>query len=200
MIAFALLLFLSTQQLFNQHCAGCHGADARGTAKGPGLATNPRIAEQSAEQLTAFIERGNVANGMPSFADLSAHDRMALAKYLRVLNMGTVSGPPKSSELAPKISWRPPQPGDWLTYNGDNSANRYSPLKQIDMSNVSSLAEVDFSHSVLRPGDDAAGRGRRALCYRSESGLCAGRPYWRGLMALLACSQQWNGWGCQTRN
>ena len=47
MIAFALLLFLSSQQLFNDHCASCHGEDARGTAKGPGLAMNPRVAEQS---------------------------------------------------------------------------------------------------------------------------------------------------------
>lgn len=139
MITFALFLFLSTQQLFSDHCAGCHGADARGTAKGPGLAMNPRVAEQSADQLSAFIERGNIAAGMPSFADLSAEDRMSLARYLRVLNMGTIAGPAKSSDAAPKLSWKPPQPGDWLTYNGDDSANRYSPLKQIDTSNVSSL-------------------------------------------------------------
>jgi PQQ-dependent dehydrogenase (methanol/ethanol family) len=139
MIAFAFLLFLSTQQMFQEHCASCHGADARGTAKGPGLAMNSRVAEQSAEEISAFLEHGNVANGMPSFGDLSSHDRMALAHYLRVLNMGTVAGPAKSSEGGPKISWRATQPGDWLTYNGNDSANRYSPLKQIDKSNVSSL-------------------------------------------------------------
>ena len=38
-----------------------------------------------------------------------------------------------------KITWGAPQPGDWLTYNGNDSANRYSPLKQIDTANVSSL-------------------------------------------------------------
>ena len=52
------------------HCASCHGADARGTAKAPGLAMNPRVAEQSAEQLRAFLQHGNIAAGMPSFADL----------------------------------------------------------------------------------------------------------------------------------
>jgi PQQ-dependent dehydrogenase (methanol/ethanol family) len=45
----------------------------------------------------------------------------------------TATGPTR------KISWGAPQPGDWLTYNGNDSANRYSPLKQIDTSNVSSL-------------------------------------------------------------
>jgi PQQ-dependent dehydrogenase (methanol/ethanol family) len=139
MIAFALLLFLSAEQLFDHHCASCHGADARGTAKGPGLATNPRIAQQSAEQVRAFLERGNIAGGMPSFADLSAKDLMALAEYLRVLNMGTITGPMTSTEPTRKISWHAPQPGDWMTYNGNDSGNRYSPLKQISTRNVSSL-------------------------------------------------------------
>src|SRR6202035_3216309 len=31
------------------------------------------------------------------------------------------------------------EPGSWLTYSGDYSAHRYSPLKQIDRSNVASL-------------------------------------------------------------
>src|ERR1035437_7530569 len=39
----------------------------------------------------------------------------------------------------PKITWGAPQPGDWLTYNGNKSANRYSPLKQITTANVSAL-------------------------------------------------------------
>ncbi|MFZ0593835.1 MAG: PQQ-binding-like beta-propeller repeat protein [Bryobacteraceae bacterium] len=139
MIAFALLLFLSPQQLFNEHCASCHGEDARGTAKGPGLAMNPRVAQQSADQLRVFLERGNIAAGMPSFSDLGAKDLMALAKYLRVLNMGTIAGPTTAAGPIRKISWGSPQPGDWLTYNGNDSANRYSPLKQITTANVSSL-------------------------------------------------------------
>ena len=137
--ALCLLLFLSEEQLFEQHCATCHGADARGTPKAPGLATNPRVAEQSVEQLRAFIKQGNIANGMPSFADLAPKDLSSLANYLRVLNMGTVTGPPTRTEPVRKISWGAPQPGDWRTYNGDVSGNRYSALKQINTSNVSSL-------------------------------------------------------------
>jgi PQQ-dependent dehydrogenase (methanol/ethanol family) len=64
---------------------------------------------------------------------------MALAKYLRVLNMGTIAGPVAGTEPTREISWGPPQPGDWLTYNGDDSGNRYSPLKQISTANVASL-------------------------------------------------------------
>ena len=126
MILLALLLFLSAQelrpqQLFAKRCAACHGEDARGTAKGPGLAMNPRVAEQSAEQLRAYLERGNPGAGMPSFADLPADDLSTLARYLRRLNVKTIVGPVTAAEPARKITWGAPQPGDWLTYNGNDS-------------------------------------------------------------------------------
>ena len=69
LLVFLLAQSLSAQQLFASRCAACHGEEARGTAKGPGLAMNPRVAEQSAEQLRAYLERGNPGAGMPSFAD-----------------------------------------------------------------------------------------------------------------------------------
>jgi PQQ-dependent dehydrogenase (methanol/ethanol family) len=144
---FVFLLFLLSQpllsqqstELFRKNCAGCHGEDARGSAKAPGLAMNQRVAGQSPEQLSAFLAQGNIAGGMPSFSDLSATDRSALAKYLRHLNEGIIVRPPIASQATRKITWGPPQPGDWLTYNGNDSGNRYSPLKEINTANVSSL-------------------------------------------------------------
>jgi PQQ-dependent dehydrogenase (methanol/ethanol family) len=100
---------------------------------------NQRVAEQSIEQLSAYLQRGNIAAGMPSFSDLSADDRTALVRYLRRLNVETIIGPATALEPARKITFGAPQPGDWLTYNGNDSANRYSPLKQINRANVSSL-------------------------------------------------------------
>jgi PQQ-dependent dehydrogenase (methanol/ethanol family) len=143
MIVAALLFLLSaqlfSQQVFTKRCAGCHGEDARGTAKGPGLAMNPRVAEQSVEQLRAYLERGNAGAGMPSFSDLSADDLVSLARYLRRINADTILTPLRAPEPARKLAWAAPQPGDWLTYNGNDSANRYSPLKQIGAANVSAL-------------------------------------------------------------
>jgi PQQ-dependent dehydrogenase (methanol/ethanol family) len=144
MIVLALLLLLSAPQVFAQQafanrCAACHGEDARGTAKGPGLAMNPRVAAQSAEQLRAYLERGNPGAGMPSFAELPADDLVSLARYLRRINVETIVGPVTAAEPTRKITWGAPQPGDWLTYNGNDSANRYSPFKQISTANVSSL-------------------------------------------------------------
>jgi PQQ-dependent dehydrogenase (methanol/ethanol family) len=149
MIAIALLLFLvpvqlfsqqlTAQQLFHNDCAACHGEDARGSAKGPGLTMNRRVAEQNAAQLRAFLEHGNTAAGMPSFADLPAADLNALAGYLRSLNVETILGPIPAADSARRIVWGEPKPGDWLSYNGSDSANRYSPLNQITRANVSSL-------------------------------------------------------------
>jgi PQQ-dependent dehydrogenase (methanol/ethanol family) len=62
----------------------------------------------------------------------------SLVQYLRRINADTkvpVAGPVS----APKIVFGPPQAGDWLTYNGNESGNRYSPLDQIRTSNVAQL-------------------------------------------------------------
>ena len=144
LLALLLLLIappLLAQQpppLFRERCAGCHGAEARGSAKGPGLAMNSRVAEQSGEQLRAYLARGNTANGMPSFADLSRADLDLLTRYLRRLNVETITSPPPAT-ASRKLTWGPPQPGDWLTYNGNESGNRYSSFKQIHTGNVAAL-------------------------------------------------------------
>src|ERR1700722_2439138 len=128
MILFVLMLFLlpeqllaqqpQPEQLFSENCAGCHGDQGRGSAKGPALTMNQRVAEQSAEQLGAYLERGNIAAGMPSFSDLSADYRTAIVRYLRRLNVETIIGPAASPESTRKATFADPQPGDWLTYNG----------------------------------------------------------------------------------
>jgi len=122
------------EEVFLQRCAGCHGKDARGTGKGPGLAASPRLAGQAAEQLRAMIQRGSPAAGMPAM-DLPAADLDAVVKYVQGLNahvraVGTGGR---------RITWRAPEAGDWLTYNGDLSANRYSELREINTANVDRL-------------------------------------------------------------
>ncbi|MGC9949373.1 MAG: PQQ-binding-like beta-propeller repeat protein [Bryobacteraceae bacterium] len=131
----AALLANGGPAVFANHCAGCHGSDARGTGKGPGLAANPRLAGQSIADLRGLIQRGFPDSGMPAF-DLPAAELDAVAAYVRELN---ASVQPAAGPVSPRVTWRDPQPGDWLTYNGSLSANRYSELKQIDTANVSKL-------------------------------------------------------------
>ena len=130
-----LLAGTSGPEVFAGHCAGCHGSDARGTGKGPGLAANPRLAGQSVGELRASIQRGIPASGMPAF-DLPAAELDAVARYINELNAGV---PPAAAAGSRRVTWGDPQPGDWLTYNGNLSANRYSELKQIDTANVGAL-------------------------------------------------------------
>jgi PQQ-dependent dehydrogenase (methanol/ethanol family) len=129
-----LLAAQTGAKVFAGHCAACHGSDARGTGKGPGLAANPRLAGQSVIDLRALIQRGFPDAGMPAI-DLPAAQLDAVAAYIRELNAGTQPAAPGTR----RIIWHDPQPGDWLTYNGNLSANRYSELKQIDTTNVSRL-------------------------------------------------------------
>ena len=55
-------------QTYAQLCAGCHGADARGSQQGPGLAGNLRLRRRSTQSLRNVITRGIPAAGMPGFA------------------------------------------------------------------------------------------------------------------------------------
>ena len=135
LLCLPLLAASSGARVFADHCAGCHGSNARGSSKGPGLAANPRLAGQSAGQLRALIERGFPDSGMPPF-DLPTAELDAVARYVQDLNTGLK---PAAAPAGRLVVWHAPQPGDWLTYNGNLSANRYSELKQIDRANVSRL-------------------------------------------------------------
>src|SRR5436190_1742536 len=101
-IVLLICLTAVAQQPFLERCSGCHGADARGTAQGPGLAGNPRVARQSVDELRDYLQHGNVAAGMPSFHELPADELLALARYLRRINNDTILTP-LASEAARQI-------------------------------------------------------------------------------------------------
>jgi len=134
-LVFPLTLWATDgKKLFGEKCAGCHGRDARGTGKAPGLAGSPRLSGQAVEQVRAMVRSGFPGSGMPAF-DLPASVLDALANYVRSLNVGVTVGP----AIGKRVTWGKPQSGDWLTYNGNLSANRYSELKQINTSNIGEL-------------------------------------------------------------
>jgi PQQ-dependent dehydrogenase (methanol/ethanol family) len=135
-MAIAAAQALAQQQVFVARCASCHGEEGRGTAQGPGVAMNPRVAARTLDDLASYIARGNAGAGMPSFSDLKPEELTGLARHLKRLNVETISGPLTTPR---KLTWSDPKPGDWLTYNGSYSANRYSELREITRENVSGL-------------------------------------------------------------
>jgi PQQ-dependent dehydrogenase (methanol/ethanol family) len=80
-------------KIYAQRCAGCHGADARGTDKAPGLVGNRRLRDRSDQEIRDLIRKGVPASGMPAF-DLPPQELDPLAALVRSLN-----APPAKSSI-----------------------------------------------------------------------------------------------------
>jgi glucose dehydrogenase len=80
------------------------------------------------------VHQGIPNSGMPAF-DLPPEQLDAVASYVRSFNAGVTIG----LAVGKRVTWGTLEPGDWLTYNGKFSANRYSELKQIHKGNVGQL-------------------------------------------------------------
>jgi putative heme-binding domain-containing protein len=61
------LAMVDAEQMYAKLCAGCHGADARGTQHGPGLSENLRVRSRSTLGLRSLIRNGIPTAGMPPF-------------------------------------------------------------------------------------------------------------------------------------
>jgi PQQ-dependent dehydrogenase (methanol/ethanol family) len=72
-------------KIYAQRCAGCHGADAHGTDKAPGLAGNQRLRDGSVQDLRDLIRKGVPASGMPPF-NLLPQELDSLVALVRSLN------------------------------------------------------------------------------------------------------------------
>ena len=80
-------------QLYQSHCAYCHGADGRG-GRGPAIATLPKVIAMSNQDLMGIVHKGEPDQGMPGFPDLGDPGTKAVVQYLRMLQGVTADGPP----------------------------------------------------------------------------------------------------------
>lgn len=71
-------------ELYQQKCAACHGQTAQGSGNIPALASGPAHAAKPGE-LFWYITRGDLANGMPSWASLPEQQRWQVVSYLKSL-------------------------------------------------------------------------------------------------------------------
>jgi len=139
-------------QLFDQHCAACHGANGQGGQMGPTLL--PRVASSDNAALVAFLRAGNPAKGMPP-APIQDAQMPALTSYLRFLarSGGNAASavqidPENRYASMPHITrFTPvtdavlldPSPNDWLWFSRTADAQRFSPLDQINRRNIGQL-------------------------------------------------------------
>ncbi len=70
--------------LFEQNCAFCHGAKARG-ATGPSLITSDVVLEDDrGEHLAPFLKKGILEKGMPAFATMTDEQLLDIAEFLHL--------------------------------------------------------------------------------------------------------------------
>jgi PQQ-dependent dehydrogenase (methanol/ethanol family) len=79
-------------------CAGCHGASATGTERGPALANSRALRGRSLKHIADVIRNGTQA-GMPPFS-LPEEQLMALAKWVHSLNASAFDAAPTGDVAA----------------------------------------------------------------------------------------------------
>jgi mono/diheme cytochrome c family protein len=89
------------RNLFEQHCAECHGAGAEGGKKGPNLRV-PEVQEAPPGAIFWILTNGVVRRGMPVWSKLPEPQRWQLVTYLKSLGVSTSSALPSQLE--------PPEP------------------------------------------------------------------------------------------
>ncbi len=72
-------------KLYRQHCAECHGDDARGIGHAADLHSTG-VQNATPGELAWFLRNGNLASGMPSWSGLPEQRRWQIISYLRTLN------------------------------------------------------------------------------------------------------------------
>ena len=94
--ALGLNVFGATQatveSIFQQNCAGCHGANAQGGDRGPSLMKNQALLQRTEAQIHDLIKNGT-KGGMPGFA-LPEDDLKSMAKWVRSLNLSALEAQP----------------------------------------------------------------------------------------------------------
>jgi glucose/arabinose dehydrogenase/cytochrome c5 len=77
-------------ETYTQKCAACHGQNAQGAGNIPALATGATQAAKPGE-IFWYITRGDLANGMPSWASLPEQQRWQVVSYLKFLKASSAA-------------------------------------------------------------------------------------------------------------
>ena len=72
------------QKFYERECSGCHGQDAQGTERAPGL-VSPRVRQAPPGAIFWLLRNGSLRRGMPSFSHLPEQRRWQIVTYLKLL-------------------------------------------------------------------------------------------------------------------
>ena len=76
---------LAGKKLYLQHCADCHGQNARGMRNAISLRT-PQVQNATAGELVWFLRNGNLFYGMPAWSGLPEQRLWQIVTYLKSLH------------------------------------------------------------------------------------------------------------------
>jgi glucose/arabinose dehydrogenase/mono/diheme cytochrome c family protein len=101
----------SEKSLYHLRCASCHGESGEGTGNIPALASG-KTQSASDGELFWYISKGDLNNGMPSWAQLPQKERWQIVAYIRVLGGSKPGSPrvPLSADEAVTTSLNAPPP------------------------------------------------------------------------------------------
>jgi mono/diheme cytochrome c family protein len=88
------------RELYQQHCAVCHGSNAAGSGTIPALAHGP-VQTAPAGAVFWFITKGSVSGAMPSWASLPEQQRWQLVSYLQSLHDAPTSSDDRRAMQSP---------------------------------------------------------------------------------------------------
>jgi glucose/arabinose dehydrogenase/mono/diheme cytochrome c family protein len=108
---FASQLTGAGKSLYHQRCAACHGENGDGTGNIPALASG-KAQSASDGELFWYITKGDLNNGMPSWAQLPQKERWQIVAFIRVLGGSKPGSPrvPLSADEAVTTSLNAPPP------------------------------------------------------------------------------------------
>ena len=98
--------------LFHLRCARCHGENGEGSGNIPALKAE-KIKEVTPGEIFWFITKGDVNNGMPSWATLPKAQRWQIVSYVQTLGhpqKSQASSAPAAPMAAVKLNAPPPTP------------------------------------------------------------------------------------------
>lgn len=101
---------IAGKPLYHLRCARCHGEHGEGSGNIPSIA-HGKVQTVSAGELFWFVTKGDVPNGMPSWASLPKQQRWQIISYVKTLGTAkatTVSAPSKPDTTA--LNAPPPKP------------------------------------------------------------------------------------------
>lgn len=97
------------RKTFATTCASCHGASGEGAGNVPPLAS-AGVRQASDGELFWFITKGDINNGMPSWAALSETQRWQIVSFVRTLKPATAANAPAAAAPSTaKLDAPPPQ-------------------------------------------------------------------------------------------